>query len=501
MIDVFYSQESFKSTDVDLVVLALQNTARRGVFGQLSKLFGSELLDAIEAEKFTGEKDQQFHFLTWGKLSARRVLLMGLGDGDFDSRTAGIRLGANAARAANLLKAESLALYTPAKGSELVEVSEGVALGAALACYRFHTYKNEEDAKAPSLQECTILVPSKFSSKDQEALEEALVKSDAVAKGVYAARDLVNEPGNTLNPVEFAARAKKMAKESGLRFSSLDAKQMKAEGMNLFLAVARGSAQAPRMTRLVYKPKGRRKKNAPVLALVGKGITFDSGGLCLKPAAHILDMHCDMGGAAAVFGAMQVIAALEPSIEVHGYLATAENMTGADAFRVNDIIRAANGKTVEIINTDAEGRLVLADTLAYACKNGATELIDLATLTGACLVALGDETAAVMGNTQGTIDSLKACADACGESVWQLPLLDHLGESLKSHVADLKNLGARYGGTISAGMFLQEFVADGATWTHFDIAGPAFTKKDQAHITKGGTGFAVATLVEYVLSK
>ena len=230
---------------------------------------------------------------------------------------------------------------------------------------------------------------------------------------------------------------------------------------------------------------------------MGKGVTFDSGGLSLKSTSNMMNMHTDMAGAAAVFGAMQAIAAFEPNIEVHGIIAATENMTGAAAYKLNDVLTSYSGKTVEIRNTDAEGRLALADALWYAQQQGATQIIDLATLTGACMVALGRDTAAVMSNRDAMVKAVLSAAQDAGESCWQLPLLESLRDGLKSRVADVANLGERYGGAISAALFLREFVDKEIPWTHFDIAGPSFADKERGFTPKGGTGFAVATLVQY----
>lgn len=498
--EISFSKTQIKKVEADVLVVFVKDTKRRGVFGTLDKAMDGQLATLAAEEQFEAKKGQQLVLSTLGALSARRLVLLGLGEDLPTELGEWIKVFAKAYRAAKGFSTTSLALTLSSSSGALLTECEGAMLGAMLAHYRFDQYKTKDDPTT-SIESLELILPSKSSTSLVESLESLKERTSFLVEGINTARDLVNEPPNVLYPVEMAARAEKMAKEVGLKCEILDEEKMREMGMNMFLAVGQGSAQPSRLIHLTYKPKGRRKKKKPVLALVGKGVTFDSGGLSLKPANFMLNMHADMGGAAAVFGAMRTIAQLKPSIEVHGYLAAAENMTGDAAYRVNDILHAYNGKTVEIHNTDAEGRLVLGDTLTYACENGADEVIDLATLTGACLVALGKETAAVMSNDDEMREAVEGAAKQAGESIWPLPLLEELRPTLKSPVADIKNIGGRYGGSITAALFLREFISDDVKWTHLDIAGPSFSDKDNDHIPKGGTGFGVATLVRYVLDR
>jgi leucyl aminopeptidase len=303
----------------------------------------------------------------------------------------------------------------------------------------------------------------------------------------------VNEPPNELYPETLAQIARRIAKEHGFRVNVLDKKGILAQGMHLHYAVGQGSAHEPRFIHLSYVPKKKRKK----VVFVGKGLTFDSGGLCIKPAAGMGEMKSDMAGAAAVLGLMAAIGATKPEVELHVLVGAAENMPDGAAYRPADVFRSLDGKTVEIINTDAEGRLVLADALAYAVSLKPDVIVDAATLTGAALVALGKTCSAYYATDDGLATVLEAAAREAGESFWRMPLLDELGEQLKSDVADLKHTGDRWGGSITAALFLREFVGK-VPWVHCDIAGPVLAERARGAYPKGGTGHAVLTFLNFV---
>lgn len=489
--------KSIKTAATDLVAIPLKGLEKRGVFADVNKALGGTLTDLAEAEGFKASVAQTLSVPTLGQLPARRILLVGLGEDELTSEQ-WLNVGAAIRKQANNAKATSLSVALPGDKAVWAEDLSHLVQGLLLGGYKYQKYVSaDEDNPRTTLEDIHFLVTGRVAAGVREDLKVAIERGQIIGEAVIAARDLSNSPPNMLNPVEFGLRAKAMAKKYGLKCNILDKDTMTEMGMNLFLAVGAGSANPPNLIHLTWKPK-RKKKNTPVVALVGKGVTFDAGGLSLKPAASMLNMHLDMCGGAAVFGAMQAIAQLKPSFEVHGYIGAAENMTGSHAYRVNDIIKGYGGKTVEIHNTDAEGRLVLADTLTYACEQGATEIVDLATLTGACVVALGERTAAVMSDDEDLKERLLDAADATGESVWELPLLDNLKDSLKTPVADLKNIGGRWGGAITAGIFLSHFVEEGVEWAHIDLAGPAMSSAEKGYINKGGTGFGVMTLVEYV---
>ena len=318
-------------------------------------------------------------------------------------------------------------------------------------------------------------------------------RGSAVAAGQCLARDLVNEPGGSLTAPALAARTAEIGRSAGLGVKVWTEAEIKRRKLGGLLGVNRGSTNPPRFVELDHRPEGKARGS---LALVGKGVTFDSGGLNIKTMAGMLTMKMDMAGAAAVIGAMSVIGALAPPVRVRAFLPMTDNMLGGDATRPGDVLKIRNGKTIEVVNTDAEGRLILADALSLASEARPDAIVDLATLTGACMVALGPRIAGLMGNNQNWVDQIRSAAAAAGERVWPLPLPRDYESQFESNVADMKNLGGPHGGAITAGLILERFVADGIAWAHLDIAGPAYSDADYAENPKGGTGFGVRTLVE-----
>jgi leucyl aminopeptidase len=318
-----------------------------------------------------------------------------------------------------------------------------------------------------------------------------------IGEAVNLARDLINEPSSTLTPTELAERARETATRFGLDIDVLDETRMKEMGMGALLGVARGSDEPARLITLRYTPEGVGHAGSEVIAIVGKGITFDSGGISIKPAEGMEKMKYDMSGAASTLAAMSAIAQLKPGVEVLGVMPATENMPSGRAYKPGDVLRAMSGKTIEVINTDAEGRLILADAITYARKLGATRIIDLATLTGAVSIALGTVNVAVLGNDQDFIAEVREAAREVGERFWQLPMDDDYRDLIKSDIADIKNSGGRYAGTITAAYFLREF-AEETPWVHLDIAGTAWENERKAHMAKGPTGVAIRTLINYV---
>ena len=372
-----------------------------------------------------------------------------------------------------------------ADGGSAARGAQAIVEGLALGGYQYAAFKS--DPKPNRLER--IVVVGGGGQRVQAALDRGLVLAEAVCW----ARDLENEPGGSLTPTKLAQQAVRIGERSGFEVTVWDEKEIRKEKLGGLLGVNRGSSQNPRFLHLRYEPE----KPRATVALVGKGITFDSGGLSLKPTDAMVGMKVDMGGAAAVLGAFRAIATLGVKVRVLGFLPLTDNMTGGDATRVGDVLTIRNGKTVEVLNTDAEGRLVLADALSLATEAAPDAIVDLATLTGACMVALGVRTAGLMGNHQGWIDQVHAAAEAVGEPTWQLPLPAYLRGKLDSEIADLKNISDnRYGGALTAGLFLQEFVGEGIPWTHIDIAGPAAATEVHGEIVNGGTGFGVRSLVE-----
>ncbi|MGX1269513.1 leucyl aminopeptidase [Streptomyces phaeoluteigriseus] len=420
------------------------------------------------------------------------VLAVGLGaepekDASYDAEALRRAAGVAARTLAGSKKAAFALPLTDA--ADLGAVAEGVALGA----YSFDAYKGQDkDAKAKKgkgpLAEATLL-----GAKPRDAAHKAaLARAAAVTEELNRARDLINTPPNDLDPEAFAAVAQAAAKEHGIKVQILDEKALAKGGYGGILGVGAGSAAAPRLVKLSYTSSKAKKH----LAFVGKGITYDSGGISLKPAGHNETMKCDMSGAAAVFAAVVAVARLGLDVNVTGWLALAENMPSGSATRPGDVLRMFSGKTVEVLNTDAEGRLVLADALWAASQEKPDAIVDVATLTGAMMLALGSRTFGIMANDDAFRSALHEAAEEVGEPAWPMPLPDHLRKGMDSPIADIANMGERMGGGLVAGLFLREFVGEGITWAHLDIAGPAFNEGGPFGYTpKGGTGTAVRTLV------
>jgi leucyl aminopeptidase len=455
----------------------------------LDAKLGGLLVAAATDERFEGKPGQTVSLHTHGKLSARRVVLLGAGKAATFEAAEARHLAARAARAAAAAGAKHVALVAP-DGKVDERFLQLFLEGAALGRYKFGRYLTAEDAKRPDPVEAfTVVGPA--SAK--EAFGKAQKRGEIVTAAIVKARDLVNEPAGTLTPTKMAAEAEALAKKHGLTITVLGPKECRELNMGMYLAVSQGSAEEPRFIHLIYKPAKASKK----VALVGKGVTFDSGGLSLKPSEGMMDMKVDMSGAATVLAAMAAIAQLKPDVEVHAFAACTENMPSGTAYKLGDVLISMNGKTVEINNTDAEGRLTLGDAITYALRQKPDEIFDFATLTGACVVALGPHTAGVMTNTDELRTSWLAAAKQAGEDMWPLPMPPRLREQLKSEIADMRNTGERWGGALTAGLFLKEFVGE-TPWVHVDIAGPASADREFGYISKGGVGFAVATIVEYL---
>ncbi len=376
---------------------------------------------------------------------------------------------------------------------EAISIVEAVIEGALLAEYEFDRYKTNKKDNKFFIKELNLLSPfSLFSS-----VENAKVKVESS----ILARDLVNTPARDLTPKDFLKISKKVVGERG-NFLTLEVyneaalKKMKA---GCLLSVSIGSSEPPYMLHIKYKPK-LRNKNSKKIVLVGKGVTFDSGGLSLKPASSMTTMKCDMAGAAAVLGTMKSLASLGVKHEVHAIIPLVENLINGKATKPGDVVKALNSKTVEILNTDAEGRLILADALSFSKKLKADIVIDLATLTGACIVALGDDITGLYSNSDSLADNLLESSKKSGEKLWRMPLEPSYKKLIKSKIADLQNIGGRSGGSITAALFLQEFVPEGVKWAHLDIAGPAFIEKQNEYLSYGGTGYGVRLLLDFLRS-
>jgi len=430
-----------------------------------------------------------------GKLPAARVVVVGLGKrGELTpDKVRGAVAGAcRLLRKSGAADIAAAVLGASVNNITLETAAQAIAEGTILGLYEFRRHITK-DAEHGDIKRLSIVAADK---KQLSSLKKASSKGVALAEATNLARDMVNEPANYMTPADMAAEAASLAKEHGLDIEILERAQMKKLGMGALLGVAAGSKQPPRFIILRYKGGGSGKID---IALVGKGITFDSGGISIKPSHKMEEMKGDMAGGAAVMAAMGAIARLKPKVNVTALIPATENLPGGSALKPGDVVTALGGKTIEIISTDAEGRLALADALGYANKLGAKAIVDVATLTGSVLVALGDVCTGAFGNDQGLVDKVIAAGADVGELIWQLPMYDRYKEQNESQVADIKNVGGRYAGSITAAWFLSEFVGD-TRWVHLDIAGTSMTEKERGYLVKGATGVVVRTLVNLVLS-
>jgi leucyl aminopeptidase len=483
MLDISFAKAAAPKSG-GLVILVAEGAGLAGVAGAVDKACDGSVSRALKAARFSGKKGSTCVVLAPGA-GLSRVVAIGLGDGGkIDER--GIE-DAGGAAAAALAMEETAAIAADELSRPQVA---SLALGACLRSYRFDRYRTKEKPEdKPKLATLTVL------ADDPAKAKAAYAPMAKVAEGVFLARDLVSEPGNILHPVEFADRLSKLAK-LGLQIDVLGPKDMKKLGFGALLGVAQGSAQEPRMVVMKWlgAPKGKGKKAKPV-CFVGKGVTFDTGGISIKPAGGMEDMKWDMAGAGAVAGAMAAIAGRQAKADVIGLVGLVENMPGDNAQRPGDVVTSASGQTIEVINTDAEGRLVLADVLHYAQKQFDPALIvDLATLTGAIIISLGHEHAGLFANDDDLAKNLEAAGRATAETLWRMPLGDAYDKQLKSEIADMKNVGGRPGGSITAACFIQRFIDKGRPWAHLDIAGMAWGSKDKPTVPKGATAFGVRLL-------
>ncbi|MFK7985394.1 MAG: leucyl aminopeptidase [Sandaracinaceae bacterium] len=479
---VTLSTDAAAAVKADLLAIAVPGDALRDAnVKALDKAMGGALKPQIRLERFEGKPGQTLRTAGAG-IGAKQVLLVGI---PAEWSAADIRqAAATGAKAARSFGTMAFLLL-----SEEAEVVRAAASGAVLGAYRYTTYLTGDRVPAKQLGTAKLLV-----EKRNAPLREAVAAGLAIGESVNHTRDLVNAPPNDLNPLTLADFAKERSAELGITCKVFNKKAIQKLGMNLFLAVNSGSGIEPRMIHMTYKPKEKAKAR---VVFVGKGITFDAGGLCLKPPKSMLDMKCDMGGAAVTIGIVMAAARLGLPVEVHGLVGSTENMLGENAYRPGDVFTSRDGKTVEIINTDAEGRLVLADVLAYARDLEPDVMIDHATLTGACMVALGPWTAGLFTDDDEIASAYSGAAETEGESYWRLPLNKQLRDMLNSNVADLKHTGEREGGAITAALFLQQFVGD-CRWMHLDIAGPTFQDRPHGLSGKGGSGFGVMTGVRFL---
>lgn len=488
--EIKFRDAAVETIRADLLVLPVREKAlEEAPLRALDRRLRGKLSERIHKSKFTGAEGSALLYPASGLLPSAHLLLIGLGSAKETETDVWRKAGARARREAAGVGAARVALHFAPAGSP-EQAAAAVVEGVLLASYQFNKYRS--NSKVPeAVEELTLFRPGMARSA---AMEKSVATVQRTVPGVYLARDLINEPPSVTTARFLGAQARRHCRRRGLSVQVWNKKKIAAMKLNGLLAVNRGSQEEPRFIVIHYRPPRKSKKK---VALIGKGITFDSGGLSLKPSKSMETMKLDMSGGAAVIGAMSRLPHLGLDIEVTGYIPTTDNLPGANAQKPGDVIRYLNGKTIEVLNTDAEGRLILADALALAAQQKPDYMINLATLTGACMVALGTEVGGLFSNNQPLADQLLRCARDTGEKLWQLPLVKEYREMIKSSVADMKNIGGSHGGAITAALILQEFVGD-TPWAHLDIAGPAFAESDTALCNKGGTGFGVRTVLKFL---
>jgi leucyl aminopeptidase len=477
----------------DLLVIGCYEDAVEltGDLGELNTKYQDVIAALIAETEFKGAVGTNAVTRVGVNTPIKKIALIGLGKADKLKLDSLRKAAAAIARTAKKEKAKTLGISLPVWNNDGAATTGAIAEGVILALHEDRRFKSatEEKDKNGKVEAIHLL--------GLAGNEAAIAKAKAITDGVILARELVAAPANVVNPVTMATTAEQIAQECGLEIKILEKEECEALGMGAFLGVAMASDLPPKFVHLTYKPAGTPRRK---LAIVGKGLTFDSGGLNIKGVGSGIEtMKMDMGGAAATFGAAKAIGKLKPDVEVHFISAVTENMISGHAMHPGDILTASNGKTIEINNTDAEGRLTLADALVYAEKLGVDAIVDLATLTGACIIALGDDIAGLWSPQQELADAILAASEPAGEKFWQMPLEDKYFEGIKSPIADMKNTGPRGGGSITAALFLKEFVKD-TPWAHLDVAGPVWSDKENGVNNSGATGYPVRTLVNWVLS-
>lgn len=491
MVDILTDKRNWKEWAGEAVILGCFENNHDGLLAELNKLLDKAVEHIIKKKEFTGEFGQLTLINTCKKIPAEHILLAGLGKRDEFTLEHLRRISGSAARALrdnNITRFATTLHEMPTKRSTSREPAQATVEGSILGTYQFTKYKTLNKEKIKEVSAITLLETDKQQ-------EEGAQAGKIIADAQNMVRDLVNEPAMTLTPTKLAEEALEL-KKLGVKVTVHDKKSIEKLGLKALLAVNKGSSEEPRFIILEHK-----KATGAPIALVGKGITFDSGGLDIKPANYMEDMKSDMAGAAAVIGTMRAVAELGLNVNVIGVIASTENMPGCAAYKPGDVVTGYNGRTMEIGNTDAEGRIILSDALAYAEKNFKPKyLVDLATLTGACVVALGYAAAGVMSKDAALVNKLKEAGESAGERLWELPLWEDYKENVKSDIADVRNVPGGKGyeaGAIAGAWFLQHFV-EKTPWAHIDIAGPAWSIERKHYVEKGGTGFGVRLLIEFL---
>jgi len=486
---------SFRDLDVQAIAIAVfkDEKADNGFLKDLDAITGGVIKSVIDSEELQGKEAETvyLHLVGNSGIKTQRLFLVGVGERAEYTTAQASQMAGTAVRALRGKNVKSIAMIPRLEGNS-EEIASVVVEGAFMALFDPDKYRTE-DKEAREISKLIVVV----DGADQNDLERGAKRGRIIGESVNFTRDLANEPGAYMTPTNMAERAREVATEFGLSIDVLDEARMEQEGMGSLLSVSHGSDEPAKLIILKYTPANTSDENGDLLAFVGKGITFDSGGISLKPGENMELMKYDMTGGATVMGAMRAIAQIKPSIPVLGVVPCSENLPSGKATKPGDVVRAMTGKTIEVINTDAEGRLILADAIAYAKKLGATKIVDIATLTGAVSIALGDVNTAVIGTDQELIGEIVAAGKEAGERFWQLPLDKEYSKQIKSDIADIKNVGGRKAGTITAAAFLKEF-ADGVSWAHLDIAGTAWGDEAKPYRAKGPTGVAVRTFIRIV---
>lgn len=487
---------NYQEANVDALAIAVfkDEKTTTGFLKDLDKLTGGHVASVFKTEEFKGESGETalLRIAPKGKVKASRILLVGVGDkAEYNLPRVAILAGTSA-RFLRKRNVKNFALV-PRCDSEARDTATCAAQGVVTSLFELDKYRTK-DKNEKTIDNFALAI----EGGNEKEIKAGLERGVDIGESINFTRELANEPPNILTPTEMANRAQKMAREVGLKCEILDEAKMKKLGMGSLLSVSAGSEQPAKLIVLKYEPKKSSGAKGELLALVGKGITFDTGGISIKPSEGMEAMKYDMTGGGTVLGTMRAIGLLKPSIPVLGVVAAVENMPDGRATRPSDIVTAMNGKTVEILNTDAEGRLILADAVAYAESQGATRIVDMATLTGAVIIALGDVNTGILGNDQELVNEIIECGKEAGEKFWQLPTGKEYSNMIKSDIADIKNIGGgRKAGTIIGAVFIEEFI-DKAKWAHLDIAGTAWADDTKPHQSKGPTGVAVRTLLKLV---
>jgi leucyl aminopeptidase len=458
-------------------------------FSTLDRSTNGLLQEIVSETEFKGKPGESAFTRSPG--SVRKIVLIGLGKADKWDLEGLRQAAAGITRTANKQKSKTLGIMLPIWNGDKASSTEALVEGLELSMHQDNRFKSEPDKNGSTkhLEQVDILG---FGAQDA-----AIAKARQICEGVILARELVNAPANVVTPISLAETAAELAQASGFTLEVLDKEECEALGMGAFLCVGQASDIPPKFIHLTYKPEGTAQRK---LAIIGKGLTFDSGGLNIKPTGSGIEtMKMDMAGSAATFGAAKAIGLLKPNVEVHFIVAATENMISGRAIHPGDVVKASNGKTIEINNTDAEGRLTLADALVFAEKLEVDAIIDLATLTGACIVALGNDIAGVWSPDDALSSAILNASEQAGEKMWRMPLEDKYFEGMKSMIADMKNAGPRPGGSITAALFLKQFVKE-TPWAHLDVAGPVWTEKESGYNNPGATGYGVRSLVNWILN-